>query len=1011
MATVSTANPNSIFETAYRKLKDSVSSADASAFQSTSFEEVWKAAEEIEKAHEARGNLRNMRRIAPFLKGLQNYAKVIEVLCNGTPYMPWIWAPVKLMLQLADQYTSIFDKLLDAYRQIAEVMPQFGRLQTAFSNDPNFQVVLGLVYSDILDFHRRAYKFFGRRSFHLFFDSMWKSFEFRFSGILKNFARHRDLVMREVVTIDVVEARELRIKLQQELEQQERKTQNYYLHDSISWLKLPDEEHDDELDRLAEKRQEGTCEWVFRNPLFQSWKIDAHSDAILWVKGIPGAGKTILSSHIIHQMREEGRFTTAYHLCNSYTTGKHLFGELMRGVIVQLLRANPDLAPYIFENYANKALAPTAARVKGLLEKLVQAIPSIRIIVDGLDEYPLSDQRTILNELLSLSKLHGAQCRILFSNRESENINKRLNGRPTISLRDQDVDLKNDIGLYVHAELDRLRGDFGNALIDRIERQIVAKADGMFLWVRLMMQSLEECHSPQELVESVNTLPEGLDKAYKRILDDLQSRSSDKSIRILQWIACSFRIMKVHEIKDGVVLQMSGAILNEQTKLVDSFWEHCKPLIEKGPKNTIDFVHYSAKEYVLHETSGPFLGFSEAQHGLAISCLNYMNSSYCFINSAVSNQALEMRVLKGYHGLHHYANEFWFQHLLQYTKAGDPVEDEELDMPLWEIREFWKQEPGIGAGNLKLDDTTSADKINAQLEALASTPLAQYMGLDILTFQKFLSQESSSHQAPAKLKDEELRHDPTHFSDISQHYQNIVRTLMDCPVNKPPEGIHPQELHTFKQTYVDSAFICRYRECPRYSDGFKTSEDRDNHEKIHTKPLRCADPKCEFFARGFVSKTGLLKHNRKYHPSPEEEAPPAFEPRQAPEPPLVLPPDPALALALAPPLPVPSLPLVPNNVPNSRYQEQAMLASTPRRVSMAKKGLKVHNCNLCTKIFTRAEGLRRHKLTHEDPKYPCLWENCGRAFFRLDLLERHQQVQQHERNANQTGNVTGQESN
>lgn len=332
-------------------------------------------------------------------------------------------------------------------------------------------------------------------AFHLFFDSMWKSFEFRFNGILKDFARHRDLVMREVVTIDVVEARELRIKSQQELEQQERKTQNYYLHDSISWLKVPDEQHD-ELDRLAEKRQEGTCEWVFRNPLFQSWKNDAHSDAILWVKGIPGAGtafkirtvisakycagKTILSTHIIRQMREGSGFATAYHLCNSYTTGKHLLGELMRGVIVQLLRANPDFAPYIFENYANKALAPSAARVKGLLEKLVQAIPSIRIIVDGLDEYPLSDQRTILNEFLSLSKLPGGQCRILFSNRESENINKRLNGRPTISLRDQDVDLKKDIGLYVHAELDGFRGDFGNDLIDRIERQIVAKADGEY---------------------------------------------------------------------------------------------------------------------------------------------------------------------------------------------------------------------------------------------------------------------------------------------------------------------------------------------------------------------------------------------------------------------------------------------------------------------------------------------------------------------------------------------------
>jgi hypothetical protein len=185
-----------------------------------------------------------------------------------------------------------------------------------------------------------------------------------------------------------------------------------------------------------------------------------------------------LSTYVIRRLQEEGRFTTAYHICNSYTTGKHLLGEIMRGITVQLLRGNLDLAPYIFENYANKGLAPSASRVKALLEKLLQTIPSIGIIIDGLDEYPVSDQRTILNEMLSLSKLPGGQCRILFSNRESENINRKLNGKPTISLRDQNVDLKKDIELYVHAELDTFRDTFGNALVDIIERKIVAKADG-----------------------------------------------------------------------------------------------------------------------------------------------------------------------------------------------------------------------------------------------------------------------------------------------------------------------------------------------------------------------------------------------------------------------------------------------------------------------------------------------------------------------------------------------------
>lgn len=88
-------------------------------------------------------------------------------------------APVKLMLkvhfqvqdfklrinnkQLASDFMSSFDKLIEAYVRIAENLPRFDRLSVAFQNTSDFQQVLAMVYSDILEFHRRAYKFFRRR--------------------------------------------------------------------------------------------------------------------------------------------------------------------------------------------------------------------------------------------------------------------------------------------------------------------------------------------------------------------------------------------------------------------------------------------------------------------------------------------------------------------------------------------------------------------------------------------------------------------------------------------------------------------------------------------------------------------------------------------------------------------------------------------------------------------------------------------------------------------------------
>lgn len=80
-----------LFETAIDKLKQTISSTDAAVFQATHVKDVWKAAEEIEESQRRRKSLRNMRRIEPFLKGLEKYSKIVEVVCNGTPYVPWVW--------------------------------------------------------------------------------------------------------------------------------------------------------------------------------------------------------------------------------------------------------------------------------------------------------------------------------------------------------------------------------------------------------------------------------------------------------------------------------------------------------------------------------------------------------------------------------------------------------------------------------------------------------------------------------------------------------------------------------------------------------------------------------------------------------------------------------------------------------------------------------------------------------------------------------------------------------
>jgi len=68
------------------------------------------------------------------------------------------------------------------------------------------------------------------------------------------------------------------------------------------------------------------------------------------------------------------------------------------------------------------------------------------------------------------------------------------------------------------------------------------------------------------------------------------------AIRILEWMACSHRILKRYELLDGISIDPSNAILTPKTKVRKEILDLCRPLIEEGSAGTIDFVHFSAKE-------------------------------------------------------------------------------------------------------------------------------------------------------------------------------------------------------------------------------------------------------------------------------------------------------------------------------------------------------------------------------------------------------------------------------
>lgn len=152
--------------TAFEELERTIAPGESRDFSSTTLQHVRHEVLKIEDELAARQALRNMRRLAPLFNGLEHYAKVMDVLCNGTPFLPWAWAPITLILRVASEHLEAFDLIIKGYSKIAECLGRFAKLGDTFKANRDFQQTLAVFYADILEFHKHAYQFVRRSSEH-----------------------------------------------------------------------------------------------------------------------------------------------------------------------------------------------------------------------------------------------------------------------------------------------------------------------------------------------------------------------------------------------------------------------------------------------------------------------------------------------------------------------------------------------------------------------------------------------------------------------------------------------------------------------------------------------------------------------------------------------------------------------------------------------------------------------------------------------------------------------------
>lgn len=658
-------------DAAFKKLEKAIAPGDALGFANTTLDDVRAAALQIEEQMAARGSLRNMKRLMPLFTALEHYSSVMDVLCNGTPYLPWLWAPIKLVLRITSEYVEAFDVLTSAYCRLAEAMPRVQLLSRTFERNPEFQKTLTVYYTDILAFHGHAYAFLHRCGWRLLFKTSWGRFKSRFDDLLKDM-RHHECLIDSVANAHHIAAsaaeraanKSMRDELHKWLEDRNNRLVDAERNDAtrfatvVAWLKM-DESAADQMslfEKLASdgERFTGTCSWLLQNRNIKSWLGNAANSSLLLIEGAPGVGKSVLAAKLLAFLRTAGKFAVG-HFCSYAYTRSTAFDQVLRSLILQLLRRDPELVSFAVEKYVLAIREPSTAVLQDMLKHLVANLGAsagdpdqldgpgrpapagqpehIWIVLDGLDECTTATQALVISlarQLTSVASSYsppsvgrgaadqgmggrgrsiGVICKVLIASRPVVTINSRLRrGVVTVSLSKEKQHLIDAIYEYAQGRLDEDMGArLSQLFVGPLEQKvlvdaIVKKADGMFLYARLLLNHLSAnlFFTGHELLESVNKLPDELATFYRnvlsRILANLDERSLDRLRCLLGWIAFSKRPLKKLEFMSAVTFSQGDPTVEHLVPLY--LLDIITPLVEERSDTTLGFIHVSVKEYV-----------------------------------------------------------------------------------------------------------------------------------------------------------------------------------------------------------------------------------------------------------------------------------------------------------------------------------------------------------------------------------------------------------------------------
>ncbi|KAF1978729.1 NACHT-domain-containing protein [Bimuria novae-zelandiae CBS 107.79] len=350
--------------------------------------------------------------------------------------------------------------------------------------------------------------------------------------------------------------------------------------------------------------------WVLDNDTFQQWQQDAKS-RLLWVKGNPGKGKTMLLCGIIDELYNSlpNNALLVYFFCQATDSRINSATAVLRGLLYMLVSQQPSLVSHIRNRYnrAGKALFDDANAWVALTEIFADVLrdPQLRttyLIIDALDEC-VTNQSELLNFVAKQSSVSSC-VKWIVSSRNWPAIEEQLEQAQHQARLNLELNAKSvaaAVKTFIHQKVCQLAQEkrYTPEIQNAVLQHLTLNANDTFLWVALVCQELERTEN-WDVQEKLALFPPGLDFLYKRMIDQISCSGSAKiCLQVLASTAVLYRPVTIRELIE---------LAEQLTRFVNDLESVRKIVSLCGSfltlrDDTVYFVHQSAKDFLFAKAS------------------------------------------------------------------------------------------------------------------------------------------------------------------------------------------------------------------------------------------------------------------------------------------------------------------------------------------------------------------------------------------------------------------------